>query len=100
MSYISNINNLNLFLSIIISNLEPENILLDREGHLRLTDFDRAQKIESQKPVQSMQNIKDNTLPSVVINEVSNEVMMDYWKLVNNLLKIFIDYFFSGIFYL
>ena len=60
--------------------MEPENVLLDQGGHIRLTDFDQAQKIENIEN-QKLLNLKDN-LPSLVINKVPTEVMSDYWKLV------------------
>jgi len=66
-------------LKVIYNNLEPENVLLDQGGHIRLTDFDQAQKIENIEN-QKLLNLKDN-LPSLVINKVPTEVMSDYWKL-------------------
>jgi len=44
-------------LSLVYRDLKPENLLLDRQGHLKLTDFGFAKKLEDRCVVRQFETI-------------------------------------------
>jgi len=63
--------------------LKPENILLDEDGHIRLTDFDFTRKLESGSSLPTSRNNLDTSLCEA-IEETLTDKMADYWKFVRD----------------
>ncbi len=65
------------------SDLKPENVFLDREGHIRLVNFDLAQRIGSQTSLASTRHMLDSPAPEVIKGDNSG-MMIDYWEFVKS----------------
>jgi len=66
-------------LDIVYNDLKPENVFLDREGHIRLVNFDLVQKIGSQTTLASTRHMLDSPAPEVIKGNISG-TMIDFWE--------------------
>ena len=69
--------------NIIYRDLKPENVLLDREGHIRLTDFGLSKIKESKDELAyTICGTPEYLAPEVIIGKGYNREV-DFWALVS-----------------
>jgi p70 ribosomal S6 kinase len=66
---------------IIHQDLQPENILLDAEGHVMLTDFGLAKEVDESMRSNSMCGTTEYMAPEIMLSKGHNKAA-DWWAAV------------------
>jgi len=64
-------------LGVIYRDLKPENVLIDKKGNLKLTDFSFAKKIEGK--TYTMCGTQEYLAPEVIMNSQGYSFLADWW---------------------
>ena len=67
-------------LDVIYRDLKPENVLMDEEGHLALTDFGMAKIVEDGKKTMSFVGTPEYLAPEI-IDCTGHSKPVDWWSL-------------------
>lgn len=67
-------------LGVVYRDLKPENILLETSGHIRLTDFGLAKKLQDGEKTNTICGTYEYMAPEVV-RKVGHDYPADYWSL-------------------
>jgi len=73
---------------LIPNSLKPENVLLDSQGYIRITDFGLSKgNIKSGKDARSVCGTPEYLAPEVIMR-VGHGKAVDWWTVGNNLIKL------------
>ena len=66
---------------VIYRNLKPENVLLEEDGYICLTDFRYSEKMKNRQPYASCSGTPDYLAPELLEEEVKCTKAVDWWAL-------------------
>lgn len=66
--------------NIVYRDLTPENILLDEQGHIKLTDFGLSKDLKNDKATTTFVGTNEYLAPEIILNQ-EYSFLIDWWAL-------------------